>query len=112
MTHGHTSLVSVQRDRERDRIVAMCDRQIFSHYKHMPFFFNYKNPFFQETSLVLCDDLEGWDAGGKGGNICIIMADSHCCTAETNTFLKIAFFKKRKKTLIKRPALKIAGTLK
>ena len=40
----------------------------------------------QGAELVLCDDLEGWD-GGMGGrvervDICILMADSHCCTAE------------------------------
>ena len=45
--------------------------------------------------MVLGDDLDGWD-GGIGGTfkregvyiytyICI--ADSHCCTAETNTIL-------------------------
>ena len=39
--------------------------------------------------MVLCDDLEGWDEGGggralqEGGNICIHVADSLCCTAET-----------------------------
>ena len=54
-------------DREKDGIVAICDRQIFSHYKHMPFFFPIiKIPFFQETSLVLCDDLEGWDGTREG----------------------------------------------
>ena len=41
---------------------------------------------------MLCDDLEGWDtAGGRegseGGGICILTADSRCCTAETNTAL-------------------------
>jgi len=44
----------------------------------------------RELSLVLCDDLDGWDGGGKaqeGGNICIHMANSHCSTAETNTIL-------------------------
>ena len=42
---------------------------------------------------MLCDDLKGWD-GGWGGReasggayICILLADSHCCTAETNTTL-------------------------
>ena len=40
---------------------------------------------------MLCDDLEGWDGGGwdggsKGrGSMCILMADLHCCMAETNT---------------------------
>ena len=42
---------------------------------------------------MICDDLEGW--GGDGGereaqevgDICIYIADSCCCTAETNTTL-------------------------
>lgn len=47
----------------------------------------------REPSLVLCDDLEGRDGGGEGGkggeggNVCLIMADSHCCIAETNVTL-------------------------
>ena len=38
---------------------------------------------------MLFDDLEGWDEGGggrqlqEGGDICIHVADSLCCTAET-----------------------------
>ena len=44
----------------------------------------------RELSPALCDDLEGW--GGRwgerepheGGDIRILIADSHCCTAETN----------------------------
>ena len=36
-----------------------------------------------------CDDLEGWDGDGReaqqGGDTWIHMADSHYCTAETNT---------------------------
>ena len=40
---------------------------------------------------VLCDDLEGWDGGRrgalKGGDMCIHMTDSHCCTVEINTTL-------------------------
>ena len=43
---------------------------------------------------MLCDDLEGWDrVGGReaqeggDGDICIPIADSLCCTAETNTTL-------------------------
>ena len=40
-----------------------------------------------------CDDLEGWDGGlgeregHEGGAICLLVADSHCRTAETNTTL-------------------------
>ena len=44
---------------------------------------------------MLCDDLDGWDGSGcrggreapEGGTICILMADSLCCTAETNRTL-------------------------
>ena len=41
----------------------------------------------RELSLVLCDDLEGCDAGEvqEGGDICIYIADSLCCRAETST---------------------------
>ena len=46
----------------------------------------------RELSSVLCDDLDGWD--GRGGRevreaagICIRIADSLCCTAETDTTL-------------------------
>ena len=42
---------------------------------------------------MLCDDLEGWNGGGRGREaqegayIGIHVADSHCCTAETSTVL-------------------------
>ena len=41
---------------------------------------------------MLYDDLEGWHGEGEreakeGGDICIHIADSLCCTAETNTTL-------------------------
>ena len=42
---------------------------------------------------MLCDNLEGWDRMGsgrevqEGGDICILMADSHFCMAEINTML-------------------------
>jgi len=45
------------------------------------------------SNLGLCDSLEGWDGeeGGKevqeGGVICMPMADSCGCMAETNTIL-------------------------
>ena len=46
----------------------------------------------RKLSSVLCDDLEGWDGGGReaqeGGDICIHIADSLCCTAETNNIVK------------------------
>ena len=40
-----------------------------------------------------CDDLERWDGGYRreaqvGGNIYILIVDSCCCTAETNTILQ------------------------
>ena len=38
-----------------------------------------------------CSDLEGWDGEGrealKGEDVCIIMANSHCCMVETDTTL-------------------------
>ena len=40
---------------------------------------------------MLCNILEKWDGaeGGKevqeGGDICILISDSHCCMAEINT---------------------------
>ena len=47
----------------------------------------------RELSSALGDALEGWDGGGgreaqKEGDICILIADSCCCTAETNTTLQ------------------------
>ena len=44
----------------------------------------------RELNPVFCDNLEGWDGVGggrdvqEGGDICILMADSYCCMAETN----------------------------
>ena len=45
-----------------------------------------------ELSSVLCDDPEGRDRDGgrevqEVGALCIHIADSCCCTAETNTTL-------------------------
>ena len=44
--------------------------------------------------LLIFDDLEGWDGGSEWEGdsrgreyIYILMADSHCCMAETNTTL-------------------------
>ena len=28
-----------------------------------------------------------WEKGERGGDICLLISDSHCCTAETNTTL-------------------------
>ena len=44
-------------------------------------------------SLVLCDDQRGamglgWKGSVRAGDICIHIADSLCCTAETNTLLQ------------------------
>ena len=41
------------------------------------------------SSAGCCDDLEGWVGGSRreaheGGDVCIHIADSLCCTAETN----------------------------
>ena len=42
---------------------------------------------------MLCDNPEGWDGVGsgsevqEGGGICLLLADSQCCWAETNTAL-------------------------
>ena len=48
----------------------------------------------QGAQLSACNDLDGWDGVGgggrefqEGGDICICIADSLCCTAETNTTL-------------------------
>ena len=40
----------------------------------------------QRTLSVLCGNLNGKEIQGRGG-ICIHVADSLCCTAETNTTL-------------------------
>ena len=43
-------------------------------------------------SSALCDYLEGWVGGGREvqeeGDVYICIADSLCCTAETNSTLK------------------------
>ena len=47
----------------------------------------------QENQTQLCISLEGWDEEGggrevqKGGDICVTMAGSCCCMAETHTKL-------------------------
>ena len=48
--------------------------------------------YIRELSAVLCDDLEGRQGGsGEGvqeaGDVCVHIADSLCCTAETKTTL-------------------------
>jgi len=48
----------------------------------------------RELKTGLCGNLELWDEVGRGrevqegGGICILMADSCCCMAETNTVLQ------------------------
>ena len=41
---------------------------------------------------MLCDDLGGWAGGWReaqeGGDLWILVTDSWCCTAETNTTLE------------------------
>ena len=57
----------------------------------------------RELSSGLCDDLEGWNGGygGKeapeGGDVCTCIADSLCCTAETNTTLQSNYIPLKKK---------------
>ena len=47
----------------------------------------------RELKQELCNNLEGWDGEGggrevqRGGDICVPMADSCWCLAETNTIL-------------------------
>ena len=41
---------------------------------------------YRELSLVLCDNLEGWEVQ-EGVDTCILMADSSCCMPEANTML-------------------------
>ena len=58
----------------------------------------------RDLSLVLCDGLEGWDGvGGREtqdrGHICIHIANSCCCTAETNTNGKVIILQFKKKKL-------------
>ena len=44
---------------------------------------------------MLCDDLEGWDGelgereAQEGGDICIVIADSLCSTAELTQYCKV-----------------------
>ena len=59
---------------------------------------------------MLSDDPRGGMRGGgreaqEEGDICILMADSHCCTAETNTIFKVIILqlKKKKKILEREP---------
>ena len=42
---------------------------------------------------MLCDDLEGWDEAGvereaqEGGDMCVLIADSCCCTANQHNIV-------------------------
>ena len=42
---------------------------------------------------MFCENLEGWDGMGvagevqEGGDISVLVADSHCCVVEANTTL-------------------------
>ena len=45
---------------------------------------------YQTGSVAIGDDLEGWDRGSRRRgyiHIYVVMANLHCCTAETNTTL-------------------------
>ena len=52
----------------------------------------------RSSNLELYNNLEAWDGVGggkevhKGGDICIAMADSRWCMAESNTILKAIVF--------------------
>ena len=56
---------------------------------------------------MLCDGLKGWDGGwggreaGEGGYIDILMADSRCCTTETNNIVKQLYSSNKNNKLIK-----------
>ena len=56
----------------------------------------------RELSSVLWDDLDGcdrvgrWKGGSRGRNMCMCIADSLCCTAETHTTLIFQLKKKKK----------------
>ena len=55
---------------------------------------------YRKLSSVFCDDLDGWDGVGEaqeGGDLCMRMADSLPCIAETNTTFKAIILKKKKK---------------
>ena len=38
--------------------------------------------------MELCDNLEEWGEDSKGGDVCILLADSHHCMAKANTISK------------------------
>ena len=50
----------------------------------------------QELYLMLCGDINGKEIQ-KRGDICIHVADSLCCTAETNILNQLHFNKIKKK---------------
>ena len=46
----------------------------------------------QGAHLVPCEDLEdgmegNWEGNSGEGDVCLLKADSHCCTAEIDTTL-------------------------
>ena len=56
---------------------------------------------------MLCDDPKGGMGGGgreaqEEGDICMLMADSHCCTAETNSIFKAIILQLKKKKILER----------
>ena len=62
---------------------------------------------------MFCDDLDGWDGVGEaqeGGDLCMRMADSLPCIAETNTTFKAIILKKKKS--YSRKLLKLRAVLR
>ena len=50
---------------------------------------------------------EGWEEAQEGEDICLLIADSHCCTAEINTTLLSNYPQiKKKKTKKKKQKTK------
>ena len=51
----------------------------------------------RELGWVLCEDLEGWEGGHEGGDICVLIADSLFFTVETSTTLQSSYIPIKKK---------------
>ena len=44
----------------------------------------------------------GWEGGSEGKDICMRIADSHCCRAETNTTFQSNYTPNKKSYLLKK----------